>query len=152
MSAHERTGWRCQDISKRHREWGLNCPAVDLDFVMVEYNHGLPVALVEYKHKSARIETQHPTYNALRALADGYKLRPLPFFIAQYCPEQWWFRVVPLNDAAARHFPEDRRELSEQRFVRGIYRLRKSTLNDADEECVARLRTDAPSANEAEAA
>jgi hypothetical protein len=32
----------------------FNCPAVDLDFVMAEHNHGLPVALIEYKERHAK--------------------------------------------------------------------------------------------------
>lgn len=34
MTAQERTGWRDEEISARHRIWGVNCPAVDLDFLM----------------------------------------------------------------------------------------------------------------------
>jgi hypothetical protein len=45
----ERTEWRDLELSKRHREWGLNCPAVDIDFLMVEYYYGKPVALIDYK-------------------------------------------------------------------------------------------------------
>ncbi len=35
----ERTGWRDEKISQRHREWGYNCPAVDLDFEVVDRVH-----------------------------------------------------------------------------------------------------------------
>jgi len=31
-------------LSDRHRQWGDDCPMVDLDFLMCEYNHGVPVA------------------------------------------------------------------------------------------------------------
>ena len=62
----ERTGWRDQALSDRHREWGFNCPSVDLDFLMVEYNIGLPVALVEYKNERAWMpDFRHATYRAL---------------------------------------------------------------------------------------
>lgn len=147
MSAEERTGWRCEDISRRHRVWGYNCPAVDLDFVVAEYNHGHPVALVEYKHKRAMIQTDHPTYHALRHLADGYKClktKGIPFFIAIYCPENWWFRVIPLNALAEAHYTEDRRLLNEQRFVRSLYLLRKKVLTAADEAAIAMLETTQP--------
>lgn len=52
MSAYERSGWRDMELSGRHRIWGFNCPAVDLDFLMVEYNLGIAIAVVEYKHLS----------------------------------------------------------------------------------------------------
>lgn len=124
MSAHERTGWRDQEISARHRRWGVNCPAADLDFLMVEYNHGLPVALVEYKHHRVKfpIDLRHATYRAIRALADG---AGLPFLLAFYWPETWAFYVVPVNDIAAKYITPNRQRLSEQEFVRGLYRLRK---------------------------
>jgi hypothetical protein len=121
--------------------WGFNCPCVDLDFVVAEYNHGLPVALIEYKDKHARApDTGHPTYQALRALADGYGCGPLPFFIATYCSDLWWFRVLPMNEAAQRHYAHCVGErLSEQRFVRSLHLLRKSVLSNADMDAIAQL-------------
>ena len=55
----ERLGWRDERLSERHGHWGFNCPAVDLDFVMLEYNHGKPCALVEYKHKNTSSPNIH---------------------------------------------------------------------------------------------
>ena len=64
----ERTGWRDQAISLRHRTWGFNCPGVDFDFLMLEYSTGKPVAVVEYKHYRARMpDREHPNYRALFA-------------------------------------------------------------------------------------
>jgi len=123
----ERTGWRDQSISARHRIWGFNCPAVDLDFLMVEYNLGLPVGLVEYKHFRAREpQVLHPTYRALGALADGYK-EPLPFVIAFYWPDVWAFQTLPVNETAQRHFGF-RELLTERAFVRRLYRIRRLVL------------------------
>jgi len=34
MTAHERTGFRDEALSRRHREWGINCPAVDVDWLL----------------------------------------------------------------------------------------------------------------------
>jgi len=131
---HERTGWRCEAISRRHREWGWNCPAVDLDFVVAEYNHGQPVALVEYKDKHAqKPNLDHPTYNALTALADGYKKGAIPFFIATYCPENWWFIVSPVNDCAVKYYSHVAgKKISEQRFVKSLYLLRSKVLAACD--------------------
>jgi len=139
MSAGERSGWRDEHISRRHRLWGVNCPAVDLDFVMMEYNVGLPAALVEYKKYCARaLDLRHATYRALRALAD--REPPIPFIIAYYWPDVWAFRVYPVNESARRIYPPDRRSLSEQRFVRSLYYLR----NEVVEEHVLRNLSDIP--------
>jgi hypothetical protein len=147
----ERTGWRCQAISERHRHWGYNCPAVDLDFVVAEYNHGKPVALIEYKEKSARAPAlSHPTYRTLCALADGYgdKAGGLPFMIVFYCPEDWWFRVIPVNQAAKDYLQGVGKEqnklfcdtpITEQWFVYLLYRLRAKVLTQADCDAIEKL-------------
>lgn len=137
----ERTGWRDAALSERHGHWGFNCPAVDLDFVMMEYNHGKPCALVEYKHKNARrADIGHATYRALVALADGYRDGPLPCFIAVYDPDAWTFRVIPLNERAVKHYAHcDGQTLSEQRFVKSLHLLRKSVLSKEDELAIAGL-------------
>ena len=138
----ERTGWRDAELSKRHGFWGFNCPAVDLDFVMMEYNYGKPCALVEYKHINARaVDTGHPTYRALVALADGYRDGELPCFIARYNPDDWSFVVTPLNDRAREHYKHCSVDeiLTERRFVRSLHLLRKSVLTAGDEEAIAAL-------------
>lgn len=124
----ERTGWRDETISRRHRIWGFNCPAVDLDFLVAEYNLGKPVALIEYKHHCARAPNlHHATYRALSDLADNYAPASLPFLVAFYWPEIWAFKVTPVNNAAKQHF-QDGQTLSERDFVVALYRLRRLTL------------------------
>jgi len=146
----ERTHWRDHRISERHRLWGFNCPAVDLDFVMAEFNHGKPVALIEYKERHAREPNLgHPTYRALADLANGYKDGPLPFLIAFYDAEEWWFRVVPVNDRAKQHYKHCLDEvLSEQRFVRSLYLMRKARLERSDEEVIGKLSMALPPESE----
>tara|TARA_Y100000310_G_scaffold248706_1_gene254629 strand:+ start:912 stop:1373 length:462 start_codon:yes stop_codon:yes gene_type:complete len=137
----ERTHWRDSALSERHGCWGFNCPAVDLDFVVVEYNYGKPCAIVEYKHKNATApNTRHATYRALIALADGYTSGPLPCFVATYDPENWSFRVLALNDCARRHYGFCEGEtLTEQRFVKSLHLLRKSVLTQEDHSAIAQL-------------
>lgn len=121
----ERTGWRDQEISARHRLWGFNCPAADLDFLLVEYNVGKPVGLVEYKHYQAQMpDMKHATYRALADLADGYRNVGLPFWIAFYWPECWAFRVMPVNASAKEHF-RHMEDLSEFDYVVRMYQLRR---------------------------
>lgn len=137
----ERNGWRCEAISRRHRTWGWNCPAVDLDFVMCEYNHGKPCALVEYKHcKVTSIDLQHPTYRALAALANGYAPKPLPAFVAIYDSNTWAFKVVCMNDAAREQFGDrDGTVMSEMDFVLALYTMRKLVLTSRDAELLGTL-------------
>ncbi len=136
--ALERTGWRDQAISQRHRKWGVSCPAVDLDFLLVEYNLGAPIALVEYKHERAYLpDPRHATYRALRNLCDHYSPDPLPFLVAFYWPDCWAFRVHPMNDTAREGYAEEEC-MTEREYVARLYGLRKlaitrqvlSTLND----------------------
>jgi hypothetical protein len=136
----ERTGWRDEEISKRHKNWGFNCPAVDLDFLMVEYNHGTPVAVVEYKYyKADEVEINHPTYRALRSLANNYSsshTRGLPFLVVRYWKEPWCFIVRPANSLAEQWFDE-REKLSEVEFVQRLYRIREMSCKEKtlDELC-----------------
>lgn len=130
MTSYERTGWRDERISRRHRRWGCACPAVDLDFLLVEYNFGGPVALIEYKAVGAQTpNTMHPTYRALTLLADGYKHGSLPFLIAFYWPDVWAFRIHPVNLCAKEHF-RDAEILTERQFVDRLYGLRDLVISD----------------------
>jgi len=80
--AQERTGWRDQEISARHRMWGYDCPALDLDFLMLEYDQGKAAALVEFKNEKAMpIRMGHPSIRALIGLADAANI---PLFLVRY--------------------------------------------------------------------
>lgn len=140
MSAEERSGWRDEELSLKHRDWGFNCPGIDIDFVMVEYNLGLPVALVDYKHHNAKkVNLSDANYRALCALADGYGDGGIPFLLAYYWPETWSFYVHPVNKLARDIYPPEKRMLSEKRFVKSLYYLRNRVL---DEYLSATLRND----------
>jgi hypothetical protein len=121
----ERTNWRDQSISARHRQWGFNCPAVDLDFLVVEYNIGKPVGLIEYKHHRAVMPNfNHATYRALSAMADVAKL---PFLVAFYWPDIWAFKVFPVNRFAAEVFSPNE-VLTERDYVSKLYTMRRRVL------------------------
>ena len=135
MTAHERTGWRDQQVSARHRRWGFNCPAVDLDFLMVEYHLGVPVAVVEYKHHLNRdgdqINLEHPTYRALGSLADATTAKPLPFLVVRYWPDTWAMRVRPVNARAREFLLDGWTDMTERQYVAGLYRMRNLVADDA---------------------
>ena len=117
----ERSGWRDEALSLRHREWGWDCPALDVDFLLIEYDYGHPVALVEYKHEDAAPQVvTHPSYRALIELADRASL---PLFVVRYAEGFAWFRVVPLNEQA-KECLSDRITWSEKEYVSFLYGLR----------------------------
>jgi hypothetical protein len=92
---NERTGWRDEGISERHRRWGFNCPAVDLDFTLCEYDAGEPYGIVEYKCETAApVVRAHPTIRAIKRLGDKANL---PVFLTIYARDFRWFRCEGLN-------------------------------------------------------
>lgn len=139
MTSYERTGWRDEAISRRHRHWGDALPAVDLDFLLVEYNAGYPVALVDYKDCHASMPNlRHPSFRALAWLANA---RDLPFYVAFYWKDTWAFRVHPVNDAAKKWFREAE-VLSEREYVSRLYDMRRRAV---DVGVLARLHDERPS-------
>lgn len=137
MTAYERSGWRDESISARHRQWGFNCPAVDIDFLAVEYSHAVPFALVEYKHTQAQMpDEDDPNIRALKYLADNQADGPLPFMLVFYDPEVWSFRVYPFNDASrsfysqAPDYTDGCIHLTERRYVKSLYHMRKMKVDE----------------------
>lgn len=117
----ERTGWRDEGISRRHRKWGIGCTTVDFDFLMLEYEFGNPSAIVEYKHEKA--EPQYPTnpkYQALIKLGNNAKI---PVIACRYSNDYTKYRVVALNDYAKKYIPETT-ELNEIGWVTLLYKIR----------------------------
>lgn len=120
--APERTGWRDEAISLRHRQWGFNCPAVDLDFVMVEYDSGKVCAIVEYKNEFAAVQyLSHPSYRAIVDLANAARV---PFFVCRYTSNFAEFKAIPANDFATRYVKEPSVRLTEKEWVALLYEVR----------------------------
>lgn len=117
----ERTGWRDRRISERHRKWGFDCPALDIDFLMLEYDRGKAAALVEFKHeKAATVHFGHPSMRALKGLADA---AAIPFFLVRYADDFSLYHVTPGNAAACALVPEPT-SLNEPDWIRLLYRCR----------------------------
>lgn len=117
----ERTHWRDENLSARHRLWGLAVPAVDLDFILLEYDKGTPTAIIEYKSSFAQEQwPSHPSYLALTALGDRAQL---PVFVVRYSPTFNWWKIIPLNRYAKEKLPE-RVEVNELLYVSWLYNLR----------------------------
>ena len=113
MTANERHNKRDEIISLKHRGWGFNVPAVDIDFLMIEYDQSIPKALIEYRHLNGSVRVD-ASIKALIALGDMAKL---PFFVVQYYYDtdngKLWkpatvdtpahFRIIPMNQHAEPH-------------------------------------------------
>lgn len=117
----ERTGWRDEGLSQRHRNWGYDCPAVDIDFLLIEYDNSMPVALVEYKNEQAQCPNfQNASYQAIINLGD---MANIPVFSVRYSSDFSWWEVYPLNSLAADN-GYGMFELTEKQYVSFLYRLR----------------------------
>lgn len=118
----EITFQRDMKLLRRHRKWGWNVPAVDIDFL--EYDERKAVALVEYK------KAQSPGASAvdfkqanIQAFIDLGNRASIPVFCVFYTPDLKWYRVLPLNNIAVRRDPPVG-IITEQRYVDFLYRLR----------------------------
>jgi len=117
----ERTGWRDLALSQRHRKWGWDCPAVDLDFLFLEYDRGKAVAIVEYKHERAKPQyASHPTYQAMIDLGTR---ADVPVIAVRYVDDFSSWRAIPLNKKAGEWLPE-RKTMTEREWVTFLYNLR----------------------------
>lgn len=136
----EYTGWRDEELSRRHRDWGWNCPATDLDFVLLEYNHRKPVAIVDYKfYLKRRVDLREANFDAIADLADNYAPGALPFIIPIYSKDPWWFVVISRNERAKQIYGAEPQYYSEQEYVRSLYSLRKRMLEFIDKQAIEKL-------------
>lgn len=121
----ERTGWRDEALSARHRAWGWDCPMVDIDFLVAEYDAKEPVAIIEYKSEYAAPQrATNASYQVLIKLATWAHI---PFFNVRYACDFSWWKVTPLNGFAKDVQPV-RCEVDEREFVTFLYRLRGRAL------------------------
>ena len=80
MSANERHGKRDEILSAKHRRWGYNVPATDIDFILCEYDRAITQALIEYRHLNGHV-ARDPSIKAIINLADR---AACPFFVVRY--------------------------------------------------------------------
>ena len=113
-------------ISDWHRSLGHDYPAVNIDFLLLEYDGGRAKALIEYKHENCGvIQSTHPTYRALRELC-ALRTVELPFFIAKYSHDCTQFQLRPMNIAGWQLLSTPvSKKLSESEFVGFLNKVRK---------------------------
>lgn len=131
--AKERTGWRDMSLSLRHREWGYDCPAIDIDFL--EYDKGRAIALCEWKHERAPLHTNDANMRARRDLANR---AGVPLFVIYRCEKLSWFEIYPENSIAREMFSSSgvepgpyRTQGGEIELVQFLYWLRGRVLPDS---------------------
>lgn len=121
----ERSNWRDEGLSARHRLWGWDCPAIDIDFLMLEYDQGLPIALIEYKNEGAVGQNyNHPSYRAIIELGNRAHI---PVFIVWYRSDFSQWHIAGLNVIGKRYHPEGT-FMSEVEYVAFLYKLRGKEL------------------------
>jgi hypothetical protein len=137
MASNEQHFKRDAWLSGRHRVWGSNVPAMDMDFILAEYDKCVPVALIDYKHEHGTINLESANNRTLTALGD---MASIPAFIVRYghsnqdgwwgeVPEDSvpWFQIIALNSHAhTADLPSNANDtkLSELVFVSWLYEMR----------------------------
>lgn len=137
MSRAERSGWRDEDLSRRHRLYGVDVPATDVDFLMIEYDHHEAVGVVDYKLRDniGFAKPEHfNTVSSVRAMCSlcDSRGRQLPVFVAMYERDPWRYRLLSENPRAdammARQFGKCDILLTEIEYVEWLYLIRRRTL------------------------
>lgn len=118
----ERSLWRDRDLSVRHRSWGRELYATDLDFVEAGLN-AKPLAIIEAKYTDRWCWNDY-SIRIQRNLADKAKL---PFFVIRRF-DNYDFDVHPGN-SFAREYVKTAVRMTEKQFIELQYRLR------FDEDC-----------------
>lgn len=142
----ERTHWRDQKLSERHRAWGFNCPAIDIDFLMVEFHAGKPVAIIDYKRYTGSIKNlNQKSIDAISTLANNSNI---PFFVVFYWDDVWAFRITAINNIAKNTLQQykidENKILTEQQYVYFLYKLRNIKLTKEEEELIKSLNNRLP--------
>lgn len=121
--APERSNWRDQWISNRHRDFGWRAPFTDIDFMGFEYDNNNPIALIEYKHCHANIKLNGSPIQLQLNVANKLEI---PFFVVAYYPDYHNFYVIPMNDIA-KSIPQCNapKVWTERNFVKLLYWMRK---------------------------
>jgi hypothetical protein len=127
MVIEERTGWRDLKLSKRHKLWGFDCPAVDCDFILTEYDNNIPIALIEHKHKlCGEIKLSDSKLITIKNLGNMAKL---PVFLTRYDDEDdiYKFWILGLNIRGIEILPVQFTSimLTEKKYVDLLYMFRK---------------------------
>lgn len=119
----EGAGWRDEALSRRHRTWGFDCPAVDIDFLAIEYDNRQPKAIVDYKKQTVFSDRDFANFDTCASLYDKAG-RNLPFFVTCYRQFPWRFTAWAYNESAQKFLHQQVKSLTERQWVELLYELR----------------------------
>lgn len=125
----EQSHWRDLALNDRHRKWGWDCPATDIDFIVnfLEYDHRIAVSLIEYKKNTAPfLPSDDANIKALENLANR---AGISLFGVRYDEAFIDFITTPCNSLAKRILSTDK-VYTELEFVTFLYKLRGRQIPD----------------------
>ena len=135
MVKQERTGWRDENLSRFHRLLGYNCPMVDIDFLVAEYDNKKVVAVIEYKNEHADPRTiSAETNTSLKATADFCTDAGRPMFIVVYSDDFNTWTIYPINDLAVETLNGKKQsyQLTRKQFIYGfLYKTLRARIPDS---------------------
>lgn len=121
------SGWRDGTLAAKHAGWGHAFPVAGMAFPMVEYDQGVPLAVISYIRRGEELPTGGWVSAAYSAFSNMYREtgEQLPFFTVQYDPRNWAYRIFGHN-VPARDFlgTGGWHKMTEVEFVANLYRLR----------------------------
>lgn len=120
----ERSGWRDELISARHRMWGWDVPCVDLDFLLIEYDNHIPRALIEYKNERATTFLLDKLPSGIEAIKRLGNTASIPVFVCRYASDFSWMKVGAINKMAVDFLTVRVKLMSEYEYVKFLYSIR----------------------------
>ncbi len=135
MARRVDSGYRDPMLGVRHAHWGVPFPVTSMDFPVLEYDHGDPVAVLDYQQRGKTVSgpdtmAAYRAFGRLGALS-GVFSNQLPFITVQYDHRNWSYRLFGHNDAGRQFLGGPGwLPMSEAGFVDHLYRLRGRMVPD----------------------
>ena len=142
-ASRERSGWRDLSLSKLHREWGVECPATDID-CLVEAKSGHPIAIIEFKRRQWGTSSDWVQSKANQIIRRLARAANVAYIAVHYRETErgWLFCTKYADGPNSDLFPVDS-VFSEIGFVKALYAMRGHPMSMVDELPRFRKETDA---------
>lgn len=126
--------WRDDRLNDWHRDNGFSYPVTGMPFLMVEYDKGEPVGLVNYIRRDMQLPHGLDITGAYRAIGslESPGVGRLPFLTARYDNHNWSYQLYAHNQEAAdllyQVSPSGVAEGTELEFAKVLYAMRGRTI------------------------
>lgn len=121
--------WQGEIVSKRHRDWGWNNPALDIDFVLEKENK--PLAIIEFKNDRTFSDyekfSKTTSCQAIKYLCD-YCESPVAFFLIIYNYNFTNFKINALNDTAKKFTNDNELVLNQEEYLEFLENIRNGVV------------------------